>query len=208
LDGLSDLDEGMVPGKSYALASKTPGVEATDLFFKEVARNVDIVMKHNGYRPVEEGGTPDFIIGLNAHLSEPMVETHSYSEPIYAHGGGGSYMVSVPVVNKQGTVVRYVSRRYSYGPSFHYAGTIERDKQYTVFDKVLILSAYRLDSPEEVWNLKVSLRGQSSDYRSSLPYMLVAAQSHIGKRTEGEEVIAIKKESPQVVEFIKQLRDE
>ncbi len=36
IDGLSEMDGTMVAGKSYALASKTPGVQVTDLFFKEV----------------------------------------------------------------------------------------------------------------------------------------------------------------------------
>ena len=44
----------------------------------------------------------------------------------------------------------------------------------------------------------IALRSESTDYRSSLPYMLVAAGPYIGDRTEGEEIIRIKLDSEEV----------
>ena len=54
---------------------------------------------------------------------------------------------------------------------------------------------------DEVWAISITLRNDSTDYRSALPYMLVAGASYIGKRTDGEEVILINEDNEDVIDF-------
>ena len=183
-------------GLSYRLASATPGIEESDLFFKEVARHLEPVLIRKGYEPAGEEGNPDLLIKVDAHLSEPLVETRSYSEPVYLERHGYMRTFRVPVLNDEGKVVRYHYSRYYVPPRTTFSGWIDRDQQVTVYDKVLSLSARRIledgSLTEEVWAITISMRDQSTDYRSSLPYMLVAAAPYIGARTEGEQVIVLK----------------
>ena len=196
------LSTGEGRGGSYQLASATPGVEEGDLFFKEVARFLQPALANKRLYPAKEGEQADLLIEINAHLSDPMTESESYSEPVYMETRGHYRAVRVPVVNSEGQVVRYTYSGYYMPGQIYNAGWIDNERQITVYDKVLHLSARRILGDDrysdEVWAVSISLRSESTDYRSSLPYMLVAAEPYIGDRTEGEEIIRIKLDSEDV----------
>jgi hypothetical protein len=180
-------------------------VEESELFFKEVARALEPVLRNKGYSPAVDGTLPDFQIAVDAHLSEPIVESQNYSEPIYAEGGGYMRHVRVPVVNADGQVVRYaVSSVYVPRRSYH-AGWVDHNRQYTVYDKVLRLSAREIIDEktlsDEIWAITIQMRTESTDYRSALPYMLVAAGPYIGGHTDGEEVITITEDDDDLEAF-------
>lgn len=201
LDGLSDRDAGgRDAGRNYVLTSRTEGVSDDELFFKEVARHLHPVLKEAGFRQAPDAASADLQIRVDAHLSEPLVETRSYSEPIYYERPGYRQTVRIPVMGKDGKVVRYAYRQYWSPPRTRFGGYIDRDQQLTVYDKILHLSARTLDAEGkpggEVWSTRIALRGPSTDYRSALPIMLVAAEPYIGERTEGEQTVTIKEDDP------------
>lgn len=203
VDALSASPAGSgLAGQSFILGSDHADLAESELFFKEVAAQVGQMLAETGLQPKPSGMAADLRIGIKAHLSEPLVETRSYSEPIYAQTRGHSYAVRIPVVNSDGKVVRYAYRQYWSAPRTEFAGYIDRDRQVTVYDKVLELSARPFGADarigDETWNIKVSLRSESTDYRSALPYLLVAARPHIGTRSEGELEIVIKADSPEL----------
>jgi hypothetical protein len=206
VDALSAPNTGMGTGQTYILASDHPEVEKGDLFFKEVSSGVSMLLAENNLRQASTAEAADLRIGVKAYLSEPLVETRSYSEPIYLESRGYLRTVRIPVVDRDGKVVRYAYRDYWTPPRSRFAGYVDRDEQVTVYDKILILSAKRLEpngqAGEELWNVKVSLRGRSTDYRQALPYMLLAAKPYIGKRTKGEEAIVIKEDDPGLLQYI------
>ncbi|MFO7725194.1 MAG: hypothetical protein R6V45_06550 [Oceanipulchritudo sp.] len=193
----------------YILKNASPGSEDTDLFFKEISRHLNPVLQQAGFRKAEERGEANQVIDVKAYLSEPMVETRSHSEPIYAHTGGYSRVIRIPIVNDKGEVVSYNYSSYWTPSRTRVAGYVDRDRQYTVYDKILELSARRLNEEgergEEIWTVSIALRSASTDYRSALPYMLVAAEPYIGQRTDGEEIIRIPEDDPDVEAFRRQL---
>ncbi len=142
---------------------------------------------------------------MDAHLSEPLVESESYSEPIYTERGGYMTHVRVPVLNSEGQVVRYAVSNYYVPHRSYHSGWIDQNRQYTVYDKVLRLSARGIVDEntlsDEVWAITIQMRSGSTDYRSSLPYMLVAAGPYIGGHTNGEEVITITEDDPDLEAF-------
>ncbi len=201
LDALNSGDGQTGQGlTSYRLVSDTPGVEETDLFFKEVSRQLTPALAQAGFRAAANPADADLRIEVKAVLSDPLVETRSYSEPIYFDSPGYVQTVRVPIVGKDGKVIRYAYSRYWTGPRTRFAGYVDRDRQLTVYDKILQLSAQRLNNAgepvEEVWAITIRLRSESTDYRSALPYMLAAAQPYIGNRTDGEIKVGIREDSP------------
>ena len=94
-------------GMTYVLASATTGVKEDELFFKEVARHLNPVLNELGYREAASGAQAQLLIDVDAHLSDPLVETRSYSDPVYVETSGYLRYYRVPVVNDQGRVVRY-----------------------------------------------------------------------------------------------------
>ncbi|MEX0322136.1 MAG: hypothetical protein AB3N63_08260 [Puniceicoccaceae bacterium] len=192
-------------GATYELVSDTPGVEESELFFKEVARALEPVLRNKGYSPAAEGSLPDFQIAVDAHLSEPITESQTYSEPVYSEFGGYMRSVRVPVVNAEGKVVRYAVSSYYVPRRSYHAGWVDQNRQYTVYDKILRLSARKiLDEKtlsDEIWAITIQMRTESTDYRSALPYMLVAAGPYIGGHTDGEEVITITEDDDDLEAF-------
>ena len=205
VDALSAEDGQFTGGRSYVRASATPGVGENDLFFKEVARHIEPVLIESGYIPAAAGQQAELRIAVDAHLSEPMVETRTYSDPVYVQTHGYSGMIRVPVVNSDGKVVRYHYHRYYDPPRMEMAGWVNRDQQVTVYDKVLRLSARRIGAngslSDEAWTVRVAMRSASTDYRWALPYLMVAARPYIGQRTDGEEVILLTEDAEEVQAF-------
>lgn len=198
-------------GASYTMVSATPGVESTDLFFKEVVRHVGPALEKSGFRAAAEGQVGDLQIAVDAHLSDPLVETRQYSEPIYFDSPGYVQTIRVPVVGQDGKVSHYAYTRYWTGPRTRFAGYVDRDQQITVYDKVLRLSAKEVGADGEVgaeaWAVTVRLRSPSTDYRSALPYMMVAAQPYLGSRTEGEIVVRVSEEAEELAQYKTRLGD-
>lgn len=181
-------------GDRYQLINENPG-EGGELFFKELERHLRPVLREAGFVEAGEAGRLDQVIAVKAYLSEPLVETRTSAEPIYARTPGHTQVVRIPIVNDKGQVVSYSYSSYWTPGRTEFAGYVNRDQQVTVYDKILELSGREAladgGSGEELWTVKVALRSQSTDYRSALPYMLVVAQPYVGKRTEGEERVLI-----------------
>lgn len=199
------LSTGDSRGGTYILASATEGVDEGDLFFKEIARFLQPALANQRFYPAKEGQDADLLIEVDAYLSEPMTESEHYSEPIYMETRGYYRTIRIPVMDSQGRVVRYTYSGYWTGPSMHMAGWVDNERQVTVYDKVLGLSARKVlgaDSySDEIWAVTIAMRGESTDYRAALPYMLVAAEPYIGGRTEGEEIIQIREDSEDVAAY-------
>lgn len=205
VDALSAGTLGSGAGFTYVLASGTEGVEETDLFFKTVARHVNPVLEGKGYRLVEDPTMAELEIVVDAYMSEPLVETREYSEPVYIHTGGYYHRYRVPVVNKDGKVVRY-HYGYYWDPGYmHHGGWVDTTRQVTVYDKILHLSAKRVQPSgkpaEEEWTIKVALRDRSTDYRAALPILLMAADPYIGQETEKQETVVIREDSPELAGY-------
>ncbi len=205
VDALSEQPGRTGSGQTYQLASAMEGVKESDLFFKELARFLKPVMANQRFYPVEEGQQADLLIEVDAHISEPMTETESYTEPVYYETGGYYRTVRVPVVDKDGKVVRFAYNSYWRPSRISVGGWVDNNRQVTVYDKILRLSAKEILNDgtysDEVWAITISLRDESTDYRASLVYMLVAANDYIGKRTEGEEVVIVSEDAEEVSAF-------
>jgi hypothetical protein len=211
VDALSSTEVAASAGSRCVLVSAMPEVGERDLFFKEVARHLEPVLRENGYKIAGPAEQADIRIAVNAYLSEPMVETVSHEDPVYVHTHGYSRTVRVPVVNSDGKVVRYHHYRYYDPPRIEMAGWVHRDQQVTVHDKVLRLSAREILGGEglsdELWTIRVSLRSAGTDYRWALPYLLVAASPYIGKRTDGEEIIILSENDERLAGHRGMIRD-
>lgn len=189
---------------TYVLVSNSAEVKENDLFFKELVRHLTPALLDNGFLPAAEGETADIQIGVDAYISDPMVETQTYTDTVHIDYGFRPYYYRVPVRNKAGQVVGF-HYAASYGHAGYGTGWVERDRQVTVFDKVLKLSAMRMledgSLSDELWMLKVSMRDQGTDFRASMPFLMVAAKPYIGRRTEGEIVITLKGDDPQITTY-------
>ena len=182
--------------RSFTLVSDMTEVKVSDLFFKEVSRRVRLVLEEAGYRAAREGAALE--IGVEAFLSEPMVQTETRSEPIYLDRPGYSRVVATPVMNADGKVVRFAYTTLYTPPRTQLSGYVNRDRQVTVHDKVLRLKARDKQNGEEVWTISSRLRSPSTDFRATLPYLLLAAKPYIGTATEGEVIIEIKPDAEEL----------
>jgi len=189
------------PGQSqtFRLVNTTPEIDESDLFFQEVSRRVTRALSEKGYR-ASDSDSADLLIEVNAHLSEPMTETVTRSDPVYFDSPGRTRVIATPVVDKNGKLVRYVYSEVWYPGRRHLAGYNERSEQITVFDKRLELKAYEqlADGRRggQAWRVDVALRNRSSDLRGYLPYMLAAALPYIGDETSGQIQIQIAEDDP------------
>jgi hypothetical protein len=189
---------------SYTLASAIPEVKETDLFFKELSRHLTPVLADSNFVAAAEGAAADVQITVNAYISDPMVETQTYSDPVPVDYGYRMHYYRVPVIDRNGRVVRYYYSGY-YGPRYYGTAWVERSRQVTVFDKVLKLSASRIaadgSAADELWTISLSLRDGGTDYRAALPFLMVAARPYIGRRTEGEILVTIPADDPRITTY-------
>ena len=184
LDALSDQAvEAPKGGWQYQLVSGSEDLEARGLFFKEIARHVRPALNRAGYEEAEVDQA-NVLIEIEASVSDPIYETRAFTDDTtHVHYGIG-----------------YGHRRRSgigYSIGFH-----TQREQITVYDKVLEMQAFSVlangEKGDEIWSLRVALRSRSTDYRSQLPYLVVAAEPYIGVQTPGEKVIVVSEASEEM----------
>lgn len=210
VDALRDagFDDARLADLTYYLQRGRQPDATPDLRFQESARLLEHTLGSKGMRRAESIDEADLLVRLDTGVSHPLTATETRSDPVYFRTSGYSRVVRTPVYGPDGKVVRYVSSRVWIPPTTEFAGYVERDRNVTVYDKSLTLSAWsqRDGEPEnELWTLSAMVRDQSSDLRGYLPYLLAAALPYIGTTTEGEVIVRLK-EADESVEWIRRAR--
>lgn len=199
VDALSDPSFNPAPGTTYRVLPAEGGPEG--LRFAETARYVSTLLDESGYLQALPGATPDIEVQVSSDVSEPQVISRKDYEPVYARSSGYSRLVRYPVY-KGGQLVGYRTSRVYYPPDTSFAGWVRNDRQVTVYEKRLRLSAqHGQDHPEageEVWTLSVSTLSPSSDLRGTLPFLAAAALPYVGAETPGEIVVDIREDDQTV----------
>lgn len=183
-------------GVEYRLVSAMPGEEPEGLLYQEIAGHVVRALAERGLVLSGEGAGARMEVSVRGYLSEPMTESVTYSDAVYLDGGYRTQVVATPVVSADGKVVRYIYSQVSLPPRREFAGYVDREKQVTVYDKVLTLRGREVKADgsvgEELWVLTLAMRDRSSDLRRAVPILLQAGAEYIGRRSEGEQFIRVK----------------
>jgi hypothetical protein len=196
VDALASPAAASLDNKTYVFRSGDPSIAADDLRFMETTMMVERALAERGYRRAAKEADATLLIFVEARMSGPLAATETWSDPVYLRSAGYSHVVRTPVYGADGKVTSYVSSRVYIPPQTEFAGYVNRQRQITVFEKGLYLSA-RLRKEDgaagsELWTLSVITQDQSSDLRGYLPYLLAAAHPYIGQRTEGQVIVSIK----------------
>lgn len=183
----------------------TASSDADDsLRVRQLQRQVQTALATRNMIPASQGQSADVVIHARARISDPLTETDQFSEPVYFRTGGVHRVVATPVRAPDGSV-SFIYSTVWIPPRTEFAGFANRNRNVTVFQKELMLSA-RIDdgSPrggEEVWNITVTARDAVSDLRAHIPFMLAAALPYIGAQTEGQVVVRMRANDPMVDKF-------
>lgn len=183
--------------------SAAEGTDAT-LRSRQLQRQVETALATRNLVPAAAGQSADLVIHVRARISDPLTETDQFSEPLYVRTRGVHRVVATPVRAPDGSV-SFVYSTVWIPPRTEFVGFANRNRNITVFQKELVLSA-RVDNGtprggDEVWNITVTARDQVSDLRAHIPFMLAAALPYIGAQTDGQVMVRIRANDPVVEQF-------
>lgn len=188
----------------FRFASVPDGDGEGSLRTRQLQQQVAVALAERNFLLAGAGQTPSLVISVRARISDPLTETDQISEPVYIRTGGVHRVVATPVRGPDGSV-SFVYSTIWIPPRTDFVGFTNRNRNVTVFQKELTISARPYDGSargsEEVWTVAVSARDSVSDLRAHLPYMLAAAMPYIGEQTEGQVVVRIRSNDEVVQRF-------
>lgn len=171
------------PTATYVIVPANAGVTPDDLQFREFYPIVSRALASQGFRPATAQEPPQIAVFLAYGVGGPRID--------YSTGS-----VYVP-----GTTATVTSSTMVPGaPSINSTGSVETSGSFqavtearTVFPRFAVLSAIDANvllkekKIVTLWKTEIRSEGSSSDIRTVLPYMLVAARPYFG-RSSGKEV--------------------
>ena len=192
-----------VAGRTYVLVPANPKVAENDLRFIESAKIMQDALTARGYTRTSDSASADLIVALDASVGQAENIVESRPEPMFAETGGVYVSARVPVRTRNGSV-RYMRTAF-WSP--YPAGVVGmRDGVYTatVYEKRLSLTAFaakdkNADELAQIWSVIVISRDESGDLRSILPMMSVAAAKYVEDDTNGQVIIRLKADDPEVI---------
>lgn len=179
-------------GESFAIVSGDYEIDESDPQFKKVSEYVKTVLTSRGYYEAPSIEDADMIIEVEYGTGEGRPD---YETRASADGMTGRH-ASDPMVGRIGRPVRII--------------TEDREVvEVLVYEKYLKITAVDNRQAEEgdftqprAWQVTVKNTDENQDIEEYLAPMTAAAIPYVGEKTEGQEKITVRSNSPEV-EFVK-----
>jgi len=179
---------------SYAIEAASGDLRERELLFREVAAQVELGMKENGYTRVPEAEGPDLILEIDYGVAGPLVEL----DPV------PSSSVRIGV----GHGVRYGHGFFgphfhpSYGVRYTYPRTrYVAEERYTTRLRLEASEATGGGGAVPRWELSAAATTETDDLRAVMPFLVYASRDYIGDRTERAVTVKIRVDEPGVARF-------
>lgn len=162
-----------------------------DLQFNEYSRQLVQVLNQQGYVQSVNSKDAEILISLSYRVDAPRTRTEIVNMPVYPRVGPfygsrfGHYpypMLGYPVYEPM--VYQSISYKKLIRLQAIDAATYAKDK-----------------TVKPLWDVLVISNNDNGDLRYMFPYMLVAAQSYIGKNSTHSVMISVPADSPEVMQL-------
>lgn len=172
---------------TYVLSPLNPGVDPSDLQFREFAGYVATALSGKGLERIEDAGRADLLVLLDYGVGDPDEQIYSYGvSPFWIPPGA------------------YLSGGGDPPAVYAMLGYPAPVGSYTTWRRWLALLAYVDENGTrgpQAWRTVVASRGRAEDLRAIFPAMLAAAAPYIGENTSRQVSVSIRADD----EAVKQL---
>ncbi|MDN3507017.1 MAG: hypothetical protein P0S96_07300 [Simkaniaceae bacterium] len=176
--------------KRYILLPGNTGCKVSDLQYQEFAGFAEKALHKAGYEQVYDLKSAEIAILLTYGISDPQTYNYTYSVPVFGETGISSS-------STHGNVSVYsncasYSQQTTYKPSYGVIGATTHVGTKIYYIRYLALTGFdiekfkkteKIEDAPELWSTKVHCLGKTGDLRKVFPYLITAAQEHIGKDT-------------------------
>jgi len=182
-------------GHSYLLWPGEKGLTPNDLLFREYAKNIDTILRGAGYTRADSTEQADIIVIADYGIGNPRISTSTTSVPIYDFVGGGTSHITVNTMTPYGSSM--TTGTITEMPTYEQVGTRQVTETSVEYMRYAVLRAFAADrletdsTPIEVWRTTITSSGSSNDLRMVFPYMMIAAQRYVGKKTAHSEKVTL-----------------
>jgi hypothetical protein len=195
------------PGTSYRIVTKNGLDPASDLRTQEAVGYVKTALSGKGMYEAPDPNRADVVVEVDFDVEPPRVKYERSTEPVFARTSGSVRSIMVPVRDASGQV-RYRTVSAIEPPQVELIAYEERIIPITVYEKYLRVSAREnipyseTRPPAQLWSVHVSREDSTSDIRADLPVLASTVVDYIGKTTESDQMVRVKRDSADVA-FVK-----
>jgi hypothetical protein len=191
-----------VESKTCAVVPANPQISPDDLRFREMTGVIERAFATRGYTFVDDSSKADVILAIDASLGAPENVAVASVDHMYDPDFCG--VGRVPVRGRNGRMCFVRASVWYPSPGPYYADeTVYRE---TFYEKRLIVTAYRntgekAEELQQIWSVAVVAHDSSSDIRSYMPSLALAAARHAGNDTKGQIVVGISADDPELLKI-------
>lgn len=182
IDALSDPNA--FTGRKVFIFPGDPGINPNDLLFREFGKQVEIALGRRGFEIVADISEADQIVFLLYGITDPQRRTVAIPQFGPTSIQSASTIGRATVQSNQIIGSSTTTYNYEYGITGYVP--VER----TTYTRMVLLSSYdwqhfaTTEQLKPIWRVAIESTGRSGDLRLVFPYMIAAAESHIGANTQ------------------------
>lgn len=179
-----------------------PNLDPSDLLYQEFAHKVETALQSQGFDVVTNLDDADQIVFLTYGISDP--QTQSIAIPQYGRTGVRSATTTGTVNVNPGQLHGRSTTTYQYD----YGITGYTQTQRTVYTRVVMLAGYdweyftRTEQLRALWQTQIVSTGSSGDIRRVFPYLMAAAEPHLGRNTGQAVSVTVRENAPEVRPYL------
>jgi hypothetical protein len=186
-------------GRTYHILPANPQVPDNDLRFMEAAGIMENALAMRGYTRARDSASANLLIALEAFVGQPENVAIPRPDASVDPDFGFYHMARIPFRSRFGGMC--YMRTMVWGPDYDFADRSDV-RMATIYEKRLIVTAFSNNGSHDlpqVWSVVVIERDESSDLRSLLPMMAVAAVRYAETDTKGQVTSYVKAKDPEVI---------
>lgn len=189
-------------GSTVFIYPGDPSLNPSDLLYQEFAGQVAFALESQGFDVVTEPTDADQVVFLTYGISDP--QTQSIAIPQYGRTGVRSSSTTGTLNVNPGQVQGHSTTTYQYD----YGITGYTQTQRTVYTRMVLLYAYDWDhflqteQMTALWQTQMVSTGSSGDIRRVFPYLIAAAEPHLGRNTSQAVSVTIRENDDRVRPYL------
>lgn len=171
----------------------TPTKDQNDLAREEYLHMLDRALSQAGYVKAAIPSIADITLNVDYGMGDAEISHNVYQEPIYGQTGVEVHRKVVPTRHGQGFI-----EKTTYEPIYDVVGYQERETTEVNYSSHVQVTAVKVTTHEQLWNILMTSRNSNNDLRLVFPYLVCAGKPYFGRSSVIRQTVRIQNDDPAI----------
>lgn len=171
----------------------TPTSDKNDLARDEYLHMLDRALNQAGFIKAAVPSIADITLNVEYGMGDAEISHTTYQDPIYGQTGVEVHRKVVPTRHGQGFI-----EKTTYEPIYDVVGYQERVTTEVNYSSHVTISAVKLTTHEQLWNILIASKNSNNDLRLIFPYLVCAGRPYYGRSSIVRQTVRIQNDDPAI----------